>query len=169
VKSKLLVTAALLLPSMALAAAIGYRQYDQPWPAMAFQLTDLSGETHSLAGYRGKVVILNFWASWCRPCVSEMPSLQRTWEQLKSDNVQVLGIAVGEQNEDIQRFLKKHAIVFPLLADGDSSVTGKWRVPGLPTTFIVNKEGLVVTRIIGAYEWDSPESLHYLKTLSRAD
>lgn len=165
---KLLAIVALLVPLLIHAAAVGFKQYNKPWPAADFQLTDQFGATHSLVGYEGKVVVLNFWASWCRPCVSEMPSLQRTWEELKSDNVQVIGIAVSEDEDAIRRFLRKQKIEFPLLADADSSVTGDWRVPGLPTTFIVNKQGLVVARVVGPYEWDSPESLQYLKTLLRA-
>lgn len=164
-KPRQFVSIALLLPMMAVAAPVGYKDYEQPQPAAEFRLSDQYGIWHSPADYRGKVLVLNFWASWCRPCVSEMPALQHAWEILKPDNVQIVGIAVGEQAGDIQLFLQNQKIGFPLLADTDSSVTGKWRVPGLPTTFIIDKRGLVVTRVIGPYEWDSLQSLQYLRTL----
>ncbi len=107
--------------------------------------------------------MVNFWATWCSPCVKEMPSLQRASEILISENIRVIGIAMGESHDEISRFLKKQRIDFPLLADNDSSATEQWRIPGLPTTYVINEKGYVVIRVVGPYEWDSPETLQRLR------
>jgi peroxiredoxin len=145
------------------AAPMGIRNIQQPWLAPDFQLTDQTGAKHELSDYRGKVLVVNFWATWCSPCVKEMPSLQRASEKLTPENIRVIGIAMGESHDEISRFLKKQRIDFPLLADNDSSVTGQWRIPGLPTTYVINKKGYVVIRVVGPYEWDSPETLQRLR------
>lgn len=163
---KLLLVVGVSLISFAICAApIGYKQYKEPPPAPDFRLVDQTGRSHTLGDYLGKVLVVNFWATWCGPCVREMPSLQLAANQLKSDNVRVIGVAVGETRDDINRYLQKQRIDFPLLADAESSATGKWHVPGLPTTYVVNPKGLVVMRIIGPVEWDSEEWLHRLRTI----
>jgi len=152
-----------LSASVVHSAPMGIRDIQKPWLAPDFQLTDQTGETRGLSDYKGKVLVVNFWATWCSPCVKEMPSLQRAAEKLSTDNIQVIGISMGETHDEIGRFLKKQSIDFPLLADSNSSVSDQWRVPGLPTTYVINKEGYVVIRVVGAYEWDSSETLQRLR------
>lgn len=164
-KNGLLIVAVLLLPLAANGAAVDVRYFDPPRPGTDFRLTDQWGVGHSLEDYRGKVVVLNFWASWCRPCVSEMPALEKAWKTLRADQVQVVGIAVNETSADIRRFLQKQSVSFPLLPDDDATVTGEWRVIGLPTTYVLNQQGEVASRFVGPYEWDSPDSLEYLRLL----
>ncbi len=132
-----------------------------------FTLLDLDGETHHLADYRGKVVIVNFWATWCPPCRAEMPSMQRAWEKLRNQGVVMLGIDVGEDEETVFQFLADYPVEFPLLLDRDSRVVDAWGVRGLPTTFVVDPEGRLVYRAVGGREWDSPDLLEAIRDLYR--
>jgi peroxiredoxin len=139
---------------------------DRP-PSPDFLLTDMDGNRHRLSEYRGRVVIINFWATWCPPCRAEMPSMQRAWEQLKKEGILMFGIDVGEDEDTIFQFTANYPVEFPLLMDQDSSVIGQWPVRGLPTTFVVDPEGRIAYRAIGGREWDDPELLVLVRALKR--
>ena len=130
-----------------------------------FTLTDIDGKSHRLSNYRGKVVIVNFWATWCPPCRAEMPSMQRAWQKLKKQNVVMLGVDVGEDEDTIFKFTADYPVEFPLLMDHDSSVISRWPVRGLPTTFIIDPKGHIAYRAIGGRDWDSPELLDKVRAL----
>lgn len=135
--------------------------------APAFSLQDIDGKTHHLADYRGKVVVINFWATWCPPCREEMPSMQRAWEStLKQEGIPLLAINVGEDEETIFAFTGDYPVDFPLLMDLDSAVIDSWPVRGLPTTFIVDKKGRLVYRAIGGRAWDDEKLLAAIKALN---
>ena len=140
-----------------------------PYPtvkqAADFNLQDMQGTTHKLADYRGKVLVVNFWASWCSPCVKEMPSLQRAWEQLKLDAIQVLAVNAGENRKEIDGFTKSYPVSFPLLLDPDMALTTAWSVKGLPTTYIIDPGGQIIFQKLGDLEWDNPVVLQQLRAL----
>jgi len=130
-----------------------------------FMLTDLDENQHRLSDYRGRVVIINFWATWCPPCRAEMPSMQRAWEQLHKQGIQMLGVDVGEDEDTIFQFTANYPVEFPLLLDQDSRVIDQWPVRGLPTTFVVDPEGRIAYQAIGGREWDDPELLAQVRAL----
>jgi peroxiredoxin len=130
-----------------------------------FSLRDIDGATHRLADYRGQVVIVNFWATWCPPCREEMPSMQRAWERLKDQGIVILAIDVGEDEDTIFTFTADYPVEFPLLMDIDSSVIQSWPVRGLPTTFIIDPQGRMVYRAIGTRDWEDPALLEALRKL----
>jgi len=130
-----------------------------------FVLTDIDGNKHQLTDYRGKVVIINFWATWCPPCREEMPSMQRAWEQLEKEGIMLFAINVGEDEDAIFQFTANYPVEFPLLMDQDSSVINRWPVKGLPTTFVVNVNGKIAYRAIGGRKWDDPKLLAIIKSL----
>ncbi len=132
-----------------------------------FHLTDSEGIEHRLADYRGRVVIVNFWATWCPPCREEMPSMQRAWEQLQAEDIMMLAINVGEDEDTIFQFTANYPVEFPLLMDLDSKVTGEWPVRGLPTTFVVDPRGRLVYRAIGGREWDDTVILQAVRALRK--
>ena len=136
-------------------------------PAPQFVLSDLDGGIHRLSDYRGKVVIINFWATWCPPCREEMPSMQRAWEQLRGEGIGMLAINVGEDEDAVFQFTANYPVEFPLLLDQDSSVTAAWPVRGLPTTFVVDPGGRLVYRAIGGREWDDPGLLTRIRALQQ--
>jgi len=130
-----------------------------------FDLLDIDGNSHRLSSYRGKVLIINFWATWCPPCRAEMPSMQRAWEVLQKEGIMMLAINVGEDEDTISQFTANYPVEFPLLMDRDSSVVTKWPVRGLPTTFVVDPEGRLTYRAIGGRDWDDEELLGLIRAL----
>ncbi len=130
-----------------------------------FNLEDQNGKFLKMSDYKGKVVIVNFWATWCPPCRKEMPSMQRAWEILKNEDIMMLAINVGEDSDQIFAFTAEYPVEFPLLMDIDSSVIRQWKVRGLPTTFIVSPAGKIVYQAIGDRDWDSAEILQQIRKL----
>jgi thiol-disulfide isomerase/thioredoxin len=138
---------------------------DPPQPAPEFVLDDVDGVAHRLADYRGRPLIVNFWATWCPPCREEMPSLERARAALSSDGIEVLAINVGEDAETVFRFTADYPVTFPLLLDIDSAVIGAWPVRGLPTTFVLDPAGRIAYRAIGGRAWDDPSLLRQVREL----
>lgn len=136
-------------------------------PAPEFVLTDLDGRVHRLSEYRDKVVVINFWASWCPPCRAEMPSMERAWRQLRNDAVTMLAINVGENEDSVFQFTADYPVSFTLLLDQDSAVTDAWPVRGLPTTIVLDPEGRMRYQAIGGRAWDEPALLDSIRALSR--
>lgn len=130
-----------------------------------FTLGDLNGDAHSLSDYRGRVVILNFWATWCPPCRREMPSMERAWQQLKKHDVVMLAVDVGEDLDTVYTFLADYPVSFPLLLDEEAEVVRKFPVRGLPTSYVIDPEGRLVYQAIGGREWDEPEILEKVRAL----
>lgn len=119
-----------------------------------FSLKDVEGKTHKLSDYRGKVVMLNFWASWCPPCRYELPSMERAYQKLKDHGVEFLAINLGEDADTIFTFTADYPVTFPLLMDIDTSVSENYPVIGLPTSYFVGPDGRLIYRAIGSREWD---------------
>jgi len=132
------------------------RPVEKPFPAHPFKLRDLDDKWVTLADMKGKTVIINFWATWCPPCRRELPSMQRTYAKYKDRGLVILGINVGESWYTIAPFLSPFNIQFPILLDTDSSVMNTWKAVGLPTSYVINKEGVVTHRITGGRDWDDP-------------
>lgn len=152
----------LLSVSIAAYAAQPPRLMKKPIPAPGFSLEDMNGNKHDLKDYRGRVVVVNFWATWCPPCREEMPSMEKAWEKLQKNNIAMLAINVGEDADTIFTFTADYPVTFPLLMDRDSSVIKAWPVRGLPTTFVIDKQGRIVYRVIGGRDWNSPEMVQML-------
>jgi len=138
------------------------RLMKKPIPAPSFTLKGMDGEIHKLDDYRGQVVVVNFWATWCPPCREEMPSMERAWHKLQKHNIAMLAINVGEDADTIFTFTADYPVTFPLPMDKDSSVVKEWPVRGLPTTFVLDKQGRIVYRVIGGRDWNSPELVQML-------
>lgn len=138
--------------------------------APKFTLKNASGELVSLEDLRGKVVLLNFWATWCAPCVVEMPSLERLHSRMKERGFTVLSIATQDKREEVQEFITKAGLTFSVLFDDGGEVSSLYKTTGLPETIILSREGKIsmfldpktnepVTRIRGEREWDSQEAI----------
>ena len=134
-----------------------------------FTLSDLNGKKHSLKEYRGKTVLLNFWATWCVPCVAEMASLQRLSKIYAEKNLVVLGVNVDDSEHDAQvkEFLESKGLSFPILRDPEISIPDVYKVTGFPETFLISPEGKflsikdevgkkdAVVRVMGDRPWDA--------------
>ena len=138
-----------------------------PVPAKNFTLSDTDENTHQLSDLRGKVVVVNFWAVWCPPCREEMPSLERLRRKLADKAVVVMAVNQGEDAEQILSYLWGLDPVpeFPILLDSDMKVSADWNVTGLPTTYIIDKKGNIVYRMIGGREFDHPEIIKVIEKL----
>lgn len=127
--------------------------------APAFEYPDLNDKIHKLADYKGKTLVINFWATWCPPCRKEMPSMNRAWKHLKAEGVQMLAINVGEDEANVHAYQKEHPIDFPILLDPLSESLDAWRIRGLPTTYIISPNGTVAYSATGPREWDDTRIL----------
>jgi thiol-disulfide isomerase/thioredoxin len=129
-----------------------------PWTRGAtppLSLKDLDGRLHDLATYRGKTVVLNFWATWCEPCRDEMPSLQRLARRFADRGLVVLTVDVAEKPERVRRFLDQAQITLPVLLDPDSSTAHAWHAVGYPASYVVAPDGSVRYQYVGALDWTS--------------
>lgn len=123
-----------------------------------FALNDITGKKVNLSEFRGKVVLLNFWATWCGPCKAEMPSLNNLYNEYKDKGFVVLAVSVDTSEKPVKSFAREHKLAFPVLLDKDKAVSfDEYAVLGLPTTFLIDKTGIVIEKIIGEREWDSPQ------------
>ncbi|VAW59953.1 hypothetical protein MNBD_GAMMA08-1118 [hydrothermal vent metagenome] len=134
-------------------------------PASNFKLVDMDGNVHQLSDYKGKPIIVNFWATWCPPCREELPSMNRGWEKIKSQGIIMLAINVGEDEDTIFTFTGDYPIDFTVLLDQSGEVAKQWPIKGLPTTFVVDPQGRIVYRAIGGREWDSDKLLNLVRSL----
>jgi len=141
----------------------------KPQPAPALSLPDLDGKLHDLGDLKGKVVLVNFWATWCPPCRREMPSLERLRSRLGDKGLAIIAVDVGEDADTVFSFTGQldPAPSFPMLLDRDSTAMQRWKVRGLPTTYVVNADGRVIYRAVGGREFDHDAIVQQLEPLLR--
>jgi len=130
-----------------------------------FSLTADNGQGISLSDYRGKWVLLNFWASWCPPCVQETPSLNQLQEEFRDKGLVVLGISEDESQEAYDRFIERFGITFPTVRDTTKGVKIRYGTQLIPDSYLINPEGYVVRVYVGAENWMRPEVLNYFRSL----
>ena len=142
------------------AAAEGLTATSQPIPLTPFTLENTQGESISSEQYQGQVLLVNFWASWCPPCVAEFPSLQELKTHFKDAPFEILAINMGEPLEAIEHFAADLSapINFPLLIDEHIVAAKAWRVKGLPTTLVLNKRGEAVLSFTGERDWNDKQA-----------
>ncbi|MFH1382510.1 MAG: TlpA disulfide reductase family protein [Chloroflexota bacterium] len=116
-----------------------------------FQLKDVDGQVVSLSGLRGKPVLLNFWATWCPPCRSEMPLLQQTYEEWSAKGLVLLAVDIGESPATVKEFLSSNKLTLPVLLDSQQLVAEQYRISLIPTTLFIDKDGIIRQRIVGAF------------------
>ena len=137
-------------------------------PAPNFALPDLTGKTVSLADYRGKVVLLNIWATWCPPCVEEMPSMEKLYQEMKGEPFEILAVSLDESGTKVVApFMKKHKLSFPTLIDSAGIMKDLYQTTGIPESLIITKDGVILEKIIGPRNWASSGAIKYFRELSR--
>jgi peroxiredoxin len=131
-----------------------------------FTLPDLDGRMVNLSSFKGKVVIVNIWATWCPPCVAETPSLDKLYKMLKDEGLELLAVSVDKEGKRVvEPFMKKKNLSFPVLLDPDGMVSGLYRTTGVPESFIVKRDGTLDKKIQGAINWTSPKIIDYFQSL----
>lgn len=151
--------------------------FEDPWKEMGiikrverpvsqdFILSTPEGNKISLAGLRGKVVLLNFWATWCVPCRTEMPSIERLHKKLKDKGLRVLGVDIMETPKKVKEFMEEKELTFPTVIDKDKKVSALYRVNVIPTTILIDKAGRAAGHAFGEREWDSDEAFELIEQL----
>ncbi len=144
---------------------LGVQEYAAPIEATDFSLKDLDNKKVSLKSYRGKVVMLNFWATWCTPCRLEMPSMEKLHRQFKDKGLVILAVSAGEKSAGVTAFVKEYRLTFPALLDTEQEVAEEYQVWALPTTYFINAEGKLIGRVSGSRDWSAKEATQYISSI----
>jgi len=162
-----IVSSTVMLSTMAAEKKQTLPAVSKPFQAPDFELKDENDVVYRLSDLRGKVVVINFWATWCPPCRFEMPSLERLWQQVKDKDIVILAINVGEDADTMFEFTGELQLTMPLPMDRKGDVVKLYPVTGLPTTYVISPEGVVTHRAMGSREWDSPELIKQLQMMGK--
>jgi peroxiredoxin len=144
---------------------LGIVKFDEKLKAPSFTLRDLNGKEVKLEDHRGKIVFLNFWATWCRPCRTEMPSMEKLYNEFKNRDFIILAVDLQEGTRKVRAFKERFKLNFPILLDSDGSVGSKYGVISIPTTYLIDREGYVIGGALGARDWASKEAFELINQL----
>ena len=148
-------------------SSLGFYVYDTPidLPITA-PIPALAGDPIKVDDFTGKITLLNFWATWCPPCRAEMPSIERLYQQMSGTNFRIVAVDAGENRSQVASFIKKNKYTFPIYLDESNALSSIFAARGLPSTYLVNKEGKVIAARVGAMEYDQVELIKLLKELA---
>lgn len=132
-----------------------------------FTFPDLDGKMVSLSDLRGQIVFLNIWATWCPPCIEEMPSMEKLYEVMRNDDFQILAVSIDASGQRaVKPFAEKHKLSFPILTDTKGTIRALYQTTGVPETIIIDKDGIVIEKIIGPRDWASLKTINIFKNLT---
>ncbi len=134
-------------------------------PAPDFVLKDMDGQTTRLSDFRGRLVFLNFWATWCPPCRDEMPSMEELHQLMKGRPFKMLAVSVDTDAETANRYIQKNGFTFTTLADHQQKTAGLYHTTGIPETFLISAEGILLLKVIGPDNWSSPKNIAVIERL----
>jgi peroxiredoxin len=138
--------------------------------APVFELPDLAASPVSLQDFRGKVVVAHFWATFCVPCLHEMPELESLWQQYRDQGLVIVGIAADRGDVAVVReFSEKNGLTFPVLHDADGLVRNRYEVMALPMSYVIGRDGKISGRAIGGQAWNSPGGRRVIEDLLQSD
>ena len=142
------------------------KQLQVGFPAPNFTFPDLNGQQVSLSDHRGKVVLVNIWATWCPPCRQEMPSMQKLYERFTGENFEILAVSIDSAGRQaVAPFVRTMNLIFPIILDPKEDVRPLYGLTGVPESFIIDKEGIVVEIIIGPIDWATPKVFLFFQDL----
>jgi peroxiredoxin len=145
----------LLLVALALPASAQALKQWKGGATPALQLQDVDGKLHRLADYRGKVVLLNFWATWCAPCREEMPAMERLYLKHRERGFVLLAVSVDSDVALVKPFLQKHKLTFPVALDAKMDLANAYGVRALPASFVIDRNGYLAALALGPRAWDN--------------
>jgi len=129
-----------------------------------FTITMLDGTIVNLAQLKGKVVFLNFWATWCGPCRSEMPSMEAVYQKLKDKGLEIMAVNLGDSRKEVSEFMNNYKLNFPVGLD-EKKLTGMYyHIQAIPTTYIIDRRGLIIARLVGSINWNTPKVIAALES-----
>jgi peroxiredoxin len=139
--------------------ALGFTVFPEPKEVGDFTAQAMRGGSVKLADLRGKVVILNFWATWCPPCRAEMPALEKLWKANKDKAFTILGVSVGEKAQTVKDFIAQEGYSYPIFVDSNNALGSRFGARSIPTTYILDKNGKAIAGKVGGAPYDSAESV----------
>ena len=144
-------------------------------PAPDFAVHDLQGTPKSLGEYRGKVLLLNIWATWCTPCKEEMPSMQRLYDEIQDEDFQVLAVSIDRAPQDhdptnpldgkLRAFADSLGLTFTILHDPSGEISVTYQTTGVPESYLVDRQGIIMEKISGPRAWDAPRSVEHIRSV----
>ena len=135
-------------------------------PAPDFTFPGLDGKMVRLADYRGKVVLVNIWATWCKPCVDEMPSMEKLYRKFKGEDFEILAVSIDAPGlKVVAPFMKKYNLTFPALIDSEGAVKTVYGITGVPESFIIDQQGILIKKIVGPVNWATPNIFRFFSEL----
>lgn len=143
--------------ALKLVKEMGMFVFEQNQKYEDFELTYMDGTKANISDFKGKVFLLNFWATWCGPCRSEMPSMQNLYDEFKDKGFDIAAVNLREDAGDVAEFMKENELNFPILMDQTGEVGGFYGAQSIPTTYVFDRNGNAVTGVVGSIEWDTPE------------
>jgi thiol-disulfide isomerase/thioredoxin len=136
-------------------------------PIEDFSVELAAGGRIRLTDLAGKAIFLNFWATWCGPCRMEMPSMETVYQELKNEGLEILAVDVQEGRKDVTDFITSYKLTFPAALDPAGNIAAIYGIEAFPTTYIIDRNGGIITRVIGAINWNTPELINAFRTLLR--
>jgi peroxiredoxin len=130
-----------------------------------------SGDTVGIRDYRGQVVLLNLWATWCAPCLEEMPSMERLYQELGPEGLKVVAVSIDQElnGEGVRRWTEERGFTFTILQDRSGKIQQTYQTTGTPESFVLDKRGVIVKKVIGAIAWDHPAQKALFRRLLAAE
>jgi len=162
--------------AVAWAGRESYRPVSTGAEAPDFTFASLDGGEVTLSELEGeKVVLINVWATWCPPCVTEMPSMQRLYDSMEGEDFEILAVSVdapagevdqfGNPGGDLRRFAEEHGLSFPILHDPSASIRSRYQTTGVPESFVIGKDGIIYKKVAGPTEWDASQNEELIRRL----
>jgi peroxiredoxin len=128
-------------------------------PPVDFNLLDINGNKIVLSGLKGKIVFLNFWATWCSPCREEMPSMQKLYARFKDKDFAMVAVSLNEPASAVKKFFKDYNLTFTALLDSDGELMSPYGIRGIPNTFIIDRDGTIIGKAFGPRKWDDQKAI----------
>jgi len=132
-------------------------------PAPVFELKDANGGTWKLSDLKGKVVFLNFWATWCTTCKAEAPNKEALFQLMQGKPIQMLGVLFRDDPRNLSEYYRTQPVSMPTLISPENEMARMYGITGVPETFIIDKDGIIREKLVGPHEWDSPEKLKMIE------
>jgi cytochrome c biogenesis protein CcmG, thiol:disulfide interchange protein DsbE len=154
-----------MTPTQTRLAELGFQVFKEKVEAPEISLKSITGGISTLSSFRGKVVVLNFWATWCPPCRAEMPSMQRMYDELGDEGIDLIAVDLQESEKTVKDFLDKNDYTFPVLLDTDGRAGATYGARSIPTSFVIDTEGYAVAMVVGSREWDTDEIYAMLRSM----
>jgi thiol-disulfide isomerase/thioredoxin len=145
---------------------LGFTVFDRPKAVADFSVQALDGARQSLSSLRGKIVILNFWATWCPPCRAEMPALDSLWKKNKDKAFVIMGVSLGEDQKTVMDFVAKAKYSYPIFLDQSGELGARFGARSIPTTYVFDKEGQAIAGKIGGAEYDGQQAIDLFAKLA---